>query len=636
MTIKEIAELANVSVATVSRIINNKDDNISEATRQRVLGIIKEYNYVPYAKIRSTGSNIPYLIGILVDKGQNHENLMSCLITEIRNWGYSSVVCLASSSEEELENLRRLCSYQVKGILWDRSVNAASESWAYLAESGIPYHMIDCSHRTAIDVTGFDFSAFSFQMTELLIEKKHNSIICLSDDNSEKNQQFFQGFGKSLFEHHIPFEEEMTQVYDGDLNKLRQLLYRYTAVVCSSTSLAEKVSECAAKMNIRIPDDLSVAALEEGKQEKPISQISALMLPYEYLGKKAAGQIVKKIEGKSEDGIEEEPACIWNHMNSITSPVRSRNIVVVGTINMDTILRYQNFPETGETVTAKSRALFPGGKGMNQAIGASRLGADVYLIGKLGKDYDGSVLFEYMKSNRVKINGISTTPNADTGHAYVYVQEDGESSIGVYEGANCYLTEEDIQRNEDLFSNASFCLIQTELPISVAEYAAVTAKKHGVKVLLKPCAVDRLSDTLLKNVDVLMPNKKEIRRLLPELETYEQQAQYFIDKGVETVIITLGHRGCYLRSRDHSEYFNALEVDAVDTTGAADAFAATLAVYLTREYKIETAVRYATVAAGLSTTRHGVTPALVEQSTLDMYFAECEQRKDGRTWHDGN
>ena len=123
-------------------------------------------------------------------------------------------------------------------------------------------------------------------------------------------------------------------------------------------------------------------------------------------------------------------------------------------------------------------------------------------------------------------------------------------------------------------------------------------------------------------MDIFIPNKNELRSLFPGHASLEQKAQHFLDRGVKDVIITLGHRGCYWRNAETSEYFDAASFEVVDTTGAADAFAATLAVYLSRSYEMKMAIRYATYAAGFATTRQGVPPALVDQSTLELYLSD--------------
>ena len=217
---------------------------------------------------------------------------------------------------------------------------------------------------------------------------------------------------------------------------------------------------------------------------------------------------------------------------------------------------------------------------------------------------------------------MGSDPEISTGHAYVYVQENGSSSIVVYGGANSMLSPQDIGGYAHLLDNASFCLLHTELPIQTVEFAAKLAQSKGVQVLLKPCAVSAVSDELMQHVDILLPNRHELALLCPGDAPIEQKAQRFLDRGAKSVIVTLDCEGCYLRDAAHSQYFPAADFPAVDTTGAADAFAATLAVYLSRRYDMVTSIKYATYAAGFSITRQGVPPSLVDKTTMDLYFPD--------------
>ena len=149
------------------------------------------------------------------------------------------------------------------------------------------------------------------------------------------------------------------------------------------------------------------------------------------------------------------------------------------------------------------------------------------------------------------------------------------------------------------------------------------AYKYGVKTILKPSACSFIEPELLKYVDILVPNQKEINILCPG-KSLREQADTFLNAGVETVIITLGEQGCYLKTRQEEEYFPAQNFLAVDNTGAGDAFICTLAVYLQKGYSLSNTIRIATYAAGFCVSREGVTPALIDQSTLESYIRKKE------------
>lgn len=625
MTIREIAKIANVSVSTVSKIINKKDENISDETRERVLKIVKECNYVPYANIKTANSNATFLIGVLIDGNSERDGLVKSIAETARKEGYSVIVCVSSDREEEYKNMSVLFSHHVDGILWESLEDPSAENERYLREQNVPYHIIDFNNTPSLESSCLDYIKLGYSATRALVDAKHQQLACLVDADTKRNRRFLKGFQQCLFDGKIPFDAKMYQVWDKEAAEVPFLLHSYTGIVCVDSELAGRVYEEASSRNIKIPKDLSVVSLEDSRCRVYLQpSLSAIILPFEQLGEYVCKRLIDRIENTRQVEAPFQCGLALNHKNSVDVPITLRNkkIVVVGTINMDTLLNLTKFPEMGETVRADNRVMIPGGKGLNQALGAAKLGAEVYLIGKVGKDYDGSVLYDFLKSNNVHVEGVSTDSKMATGHAYVNIETDGESSIVIYEGANRQLSEGDIDRHGSMLEKASFCLLQTEIRQEIVEYAAQAARKHGARVLLKPCAVSRLSDKLLKNVDILLPNKKEINTLLPGEGTYEEKARYFLERGVGTVIITLGHDGCYLRDAQRSAYFEAADVVPVDTTGAADAFAATLAVYLSKSYEIETAVKYATYAAGLSTTRQGVPPSLVDQSTLEMYLSD--------------
>jgi len=415
-----------------------------------------------------------------------------------------------------------------------------------------------------------------------------------------------------------------------DADEVGELVpFTVTGVVCTSASLAARVMEEAGRTNRRIPKYLSLVCMNaEEESESHLSGIARVTLPHGALGECVCKRLVQAIEqvGGEADCANVEYRLTEGESVDVPITLRSKKIVVVGTLNMDTLVSLENFPRTGQTSKATRRATMPGGKGVNQATAAARLGAEVYLIGKLGKDYDGSKLFNYLKQNNVNTEGLLSTSKADTGHAYVYVQEDGESGIVIYEGANGFLTCEEIERQARLFENASFCLLQTEMKMELVTFTAELAKRYGCKVILKPSVLSHLDDRLLQNVDILIPNEREINTLCPQLDSFEEKAQHFLDRGVGTVIITLGSKGGYYRTKDQSGYFAAADFTPIDTTGAADVFCAALAVYLSQNYDLIDSIRHANMAAGYSTTYYGAVPRfLVDKETLDFMVSGQSQ-----------
>ena len=196
--------------------------------------------------------------------------------------------------------------------------------------------------------------------------------------------------------------------------------------------------------------------------------------------------------------------------------------------------------------------------------------------------------------------------------------------ISIMSGANEALSGQAIYTDERLFDNTAYCLIQTEIPMQTVTQACKLAKSKGIHTILKPAACGRLSRELLQNVDIIVPNRDEINEICPFSTNIEKQADYLLEQGVQTVIITLGADGCYTKTEDFSSYFHAYHFDSVDSTGACDAFISALSSYLLYGYDLKAAIKIASYAAGFSVTRQGIVPALIDKDTLESYIAQRE------------
>ena len=259
----------------------------------------------------------------------------------------------------------------------------------------------------------------------------------------------------------------------------------------------------------------------------------------------------------------------------------------------------------------------------NQAIGASKLGANVSLIGAVGNDVESDMIYEVLKKYAVDTSEVRRCTEAATGRAFIFVQHDGDSLISILAGANNYLRPEDIEKNNRYFENSRFCLVQTEIPPETVMATCRMAKKHGVSTILKPSTCNHLDPELLPYINILVPNLNEINLLHPE-GTLSEKADYFLERGVETVIISLGADGCYYKTGTVEERIPAIPFEAIDNTGACDAFISALAVYLQDGYPMEKAVRIANYAGGFSITREGVPDSLVDRSSLERYILRHE------------
>ena len=248
------------------------------------------------------------------------------------------------------------------------------------------------------------------------------------------------------------------------------------------------------------------------------------------------------------------------------------DILVIGSLNADLVVRAPHFPQPGETISGDDLHIIPGGKGANQAVAAARQGASVAMLGRVGKDSFGPFLLENLKSNSVDITNVHSDDSA-TGTAIIVVDASGQNSIVLSAGANGKVTPNDI---EALNIEAKVLLLQLEIPLETVIHAAKWGKQKGMIVILNPAPGRELPDELIANVDFILPNEIELSLLtgipVTDIASTEKAAQVFLARGAKNVIVTLGSKGALLVSSGQTKQVNAYKVDVVDTTAAGDAF----------------------------------------------------------------
>lgn len=619
MTIRDIAKLAGVSVSTVSKIINKKDESISEETRERVLAVVREHNYAPY---RDRITSQAHLLGAMLPAAAS-QDFLSAVVEGAREHGYGTVVCTSSDAEEEKENAQLLCQHGVSGVLWfrgDFSTEAVKET---LTAQEIPVVVMDeCGEDADVTLPWKELGAF---VGETFTAQGHERIGCVLGTQRVDAQQLLTGLHTAMLPTgHICTREDCFPLNSIENNEsLAVWLREHTAVLCTDEQAAEAVLNTAESLGYQIPGDLSVIMFQRNNAGRSRT-LSSLLLPFFLLGRLSVDRLTGQLKNHTIENAHFPWKFTLEDRISISYPRANdrKKIVVVGTINADNLISVEKYPELGETVAAQGCFFMPGGKGLNQALAVSRLEQDACLIAKVGRDYEGRTIGAFLKNSHVVTDGVSVVENAPTGKAYIFTQNDGESSISVLKGANALLTPEDVAAQETLFAGASYCLLQTEMDVEVVERAMDLARSHGVRTILKPCAIDTLTPQILEKTDLLIPNQKEAAKLLPQIHSVEEQAEQFCQMGAGQVIITMGAKGCYWYDGAEGTYFPAEELETVDTTGAADGFIAALAVSLAEGRPMESALRYATAAAGLSTLRYGFSAAAVDKNTLELYCAQ--------------
>jgi len=309
---------------------------------------------------------------------------------------------------------------------------------------------------------------------------------------------------------------------------------------------------------------------------------------------------------------------IWEQM---VSP--SPKIMVIGSMNMDLVIRTPRMPLPGENIFGKGFKMFPGGKGANQAVGAARLGAEVTIFGRVGKDIFGERLLKNLREGKVNANYVEKDENEATGIAFICVDDTGENSIIVVSGANMRCSKNDIDRAKSLFPAMDLLILQLEIPTDVVSYAIEISHGYHLPVILNPAPAKEFKIELLSTNDILTPNRYEASLLsgvkIKDLPSAKLAAQRLQDRGVKVVVITMGERGALLTDSKEIAYVPARSVKPKDTTAAGDAFTAGLAVALTENKELEEAVHFANDVAALSVTKPGAQTSLPTRKEVEEF-----------------
>ena len=287
-----------------------------------------------------------------------------------------------------------------------------------------------------------------------------------------------------------------------------------------------------------------------------------------------------------------------------------KKILVIGSLNMDSVIKTPRMPKPGETVMGPDISLIPGGKGANQAYAAGKLGGDVTMLGAVGADSFGDAMLDNLRSVNVDIKGICRLEGVHTGQAYITVNEEGQNSIIVISGANGEVTEKMIDENMDLIDESDIIIMQLEIPVETVKYVKEIAVKKEKMVILDPApAVADLPDDFWKGIDYIKPNETELEVLTGRTMTTETEliegAKEMLGKGVKTVIVTLGEKGCLYVSNKEEKIIPTKKVPVVDTTAAGDSFTAAFALSLSREESIEEAIAFGQKVSGIVVTKKG-------------------------------
>lgn len=288
---------------------------------------------------------------------------------------------------------------------------------------------------------------------------------------------------------------------------------------------------------------------------------------------------------------------------------------MVGSYATGLTMKVERLPSQGETLLGTGYRMDYGGKGSNQAVGCARLGAKISFVASIGNDSFGDMAMQLYRDEGIDVSFITRNANAPTGVGFILVEAaSGHNCIALDPGANECLGAADVARCDEVLRSSAVVLTQLEIPVEAAEAALARGRVCGAVTILNPAPVRPLPRRVLQLVDVLTPNEAEAKVLTgrpPDAAVApEELGRELLQAGVKQVVMTLGEKGALAVTESGSKSFPAISVQAVDTTGAGDAFNAGLATALAWGAPLQQAVELAIVSGGLAVTREGVIPSL--------------------------
>lgn len=306
-----------------------------------------------------------------------------------------------------------------------------------------------------------------------------------------------------------------------------------------------------------------------------------------------------------------------------------KKIVVFGSFVVDLMGRGPHLPVPGETVKSGFFKMGPGGKGFNQGVAAHKAGGDVTMVTKLGKDTFANVALDTMRDLGMDTSRIITTEDYPTGVALIEVDETtGQNAIMVIPSSCDHIEDAEVDALKDLIAGADILLTQLETNMSAIRRVIEMASGMGKTIILNTAPVQPVADDLLAKVSIVTPNEVEAGILsgikVTDAESARQAAEWFLSKGVKSVVITMGGMGAFVADGDRREMTPAFSVKAVDTTGAGDAYSGGFVTALAEGKDIFEACRFAAATAALSVTKMGTTPAMPTRAEIDGFLKDHE------------
>lgn len=297
-------------------------------------------------------------------------------------------------------------------------------------------------------------------------------------------------------------------------------------------------------------------------------------------------------------------------------------ITVVGSINMDLIVKTDEIPRIGETIIGSELLQMPGGKGANQGVAIAKLNNNITFLGKVGNDIFGEELLKSMEEWGVNVEHIEIS-DASTGIAVINVDREGNNNIVVIPGANYDVDKEYLERHLKAFKESDIILFQLEIPLDTVKKGLKISKNLGKITILNPAPAKELDNEIIKNVDILIPNEYELERIskipVKDENSMLEAAEFLLKKGVKEIVVTLGDKGVlHVNSKGH-KFYDAYRVNVVDTTGAGDSFIGGFTSSYLENKDIGQAIEVGQKTAALSIQKVGAQSSLPTEEEIERF-----------------
>lgn len=627
MTIKDIAKAANVSAATVSRIINHKDENISQETRERVLRVIEEHGYVPYAKIRERILAQSRSLGLMIPTV--HSAFYARFVSDIQQLAqennYSLMLALSSGNPDtDQATLDNFYRNRTDGVIIFSGNDQELNRLKQMRDQGVAVVALDHYARSGTLAQLFrDSKQIARACTQQLLDSNCVRIgLLLRPDCVGQMREVITSGYRGILADAGAFSRQDFIIFQNEsfLENFRSMCDSgLDGIVCQDADAAQAIYSAAARDGLRIPEDLSVISMDDAPDAA--NRTPPLTCAASDVGQMAAlafDCLLSQLNHTPQPFSALRMECPIVQRDSVRQRKNTKpQVLVAGYINTDILLRTPELPIIGKTQIATHIADYVGGKGANQAYGIAKLGGNVSLLGVLGSDRRGRSTYESLVRAGVKMDGVSFLPECPTGSAYISIYPDGKSSVLIDSGANAALNPDYIRRHEALLQKSSLCMIQTDFSLDCVAELRQLCRKHNVPMLITCSYGVRIPDCIMAGLHILILKNKEWEKLYPQCADRETCAQHLLSLGVENVIFFSGISGCYYANRQETGSCPGYDYPSIDQTGTSDVFSGCLAVLLTEGVSFGQAVAAASWAAAYGTTKLGVQNGFPDRSLLE-------------------